>query len=78
MFDTSVFGPVAQAAARLKEAAKLGFTHAIVPRPASRASGSDKDKAEAGVADISLQEINRVGDVLDLLSPARAVGEREA
>ena len=68
--------PVAQAAARLKEAAKLGFTHAIVPRPASKASRGGKDKAEAGAGDISRQEINRVSDVLDLLSPARAAGER--
>ncbi len=70
--------PVAQAAARLKESAKLGFTHAIVPRPASKASGGGKDKAEAGVADISRQEINRVSELLDLLSPVRAAGEREA
>ena len=71
--------PVAQAAARLKESAKLGYTHAIVPRPASKSSGGGKNKAEAGIGEITRQEINRVGDVLDLLSPAlaAAAGERE-
>jgi DNA repair protein RadA/Sms len=61
--------PVAQSAARLKEAAKLGFSHAIVP-PRSPSSG--KNSAEASVADISRHEISRVGDLLDLLVPADA------
>jgi DNA repair protein RadA/Sms len=71
--------PVAQAAARLKESAKLGFTHAIVPRSVPKSSGSGKNKAEteASISDISREEINRVGDVLDLLSPARAASERK-
>jgi len=71
--------PVAQAAARLKESAKLGFTHAIVPRSAPKSSdgGENKAETEACIDDISRQEINRVGDVLDLLSLPRAARERE-
>ncbi len=86
--NTVVFGeiglsgevrPVTQGAARLKEAAKLGFSHAITPRSSLPGTGDGgKNAAEAGIAEISRHEINRVDELLDLLSPAHAAGERGA
>jgi len=63
--------PVAQSAARLKEAAKLGFRHALAPQPGGR-----REAAKTAPAGISLAAISRVDELLDLLSPARAPAER--
>ena len=69
--------PVAQSAARLKEAAKLGFSQAIAPRSSSPRDGSGgKKQREIGPAEISRQEITRVNELLDLLSAD--AGERGA
>ena len=56
---------VAQGAARLKEAAKLGFSHAIAPK-----AGGGKKKGEAAPAEISLSAIARIDELIDLLAPA--------
>jgi DNA repair protein RadA/Sms len=45
--------PVAQAAARLKEAAKLGFTQAVVPQSASGESSGESALALTGVASLA-------------------------
>jgi len=58
--------PVAQGAARLKEAAKLGFSQAITPK----ASGGGKKKREAAPAEISLSGIARIDELIGLLAPA--------
>jgi DNA repair protein RadA/Sms len=72
--DTVVFGEiglsgevrgVGQSALRLKEAAKLGFARAIVPRRA----GAEADAAEAGL------ELARIGHLAELLP---LFGERPA
>ena len=60
--------PVAQSAARLKEAAKLGFTNAVTPQPGGR---KKKNKAEAAPPEISIQTISQVNELLDLLAPAQ-------
>src|SRR6476469_9649056 len=56
--------PVAQQAARLKEAAKLGFTRAIVPE----AGGTD--------ATMSALALNPVGNLVGLVSDIAARGEK--
>ena len=66
--------PVAQSAARLKEAAKLGFTHALAPQP----GGRKKKKAEAAPPEISIQTIGQVNELLDLLAPAKPARVQEA
>jgi len=68
--DTVVFGeislagevrPVSRAEARLKEAAKLGFTRAIMPhRHKGRAAGTDG---------LEVQEIAHLSDLLAIFSP---------
>jgi DNA repair protein RadA/Sms len=58
--------PVAQAAARLKEAAKLGFARAFVP---------DTAKAEAGDAGLAL---TAVGPLMDMVGAVAAKGSRKA
>src|SRR5476649_1572188 len=55
--------PVAQAAARLKEAAKLGFTRAVVPEAAKSESG------EAGL------RISNVVNLTDLVADIAALGK---
>ncbi|MGA8989095.1 MAG: DNA repair protein RadA, partial [Rhodoplanes sp.] len=45
--------PVAQAAARLKEAAKLGFAQAFVPEAASAEAGRDPALKLAGIASLA-------------------------
>ena len=56
--------PVAQAAARLKEAQKLGFARAVVPEAA---------RAEAADPGLTL---NTVGDLVNLVSDIAARGEK--
>jgi DNA repair protein RadA/Sms len=61
--------PVAQGAARLKEAAKLGFSRAILPE----AGGGKKAKKGAEApAEISLTAISRIDELVDLLAPESA------
>ena len=71
--ETVVFGEiglagevrqVAQTEARLKEAQKLGFTHAIVPKGGR---GQEKDKSTA----MTLTRIERLDDLLALFTEAR-------
>jgi DNA repair protein RadA/Sms len=82
--DTVVFGeiglsgevrPVAQAEARLKEAGKLGFTSAWMPRR----SGQARSRAPEG-APASIREIANLGDLLARfdVTPARAQPRRAA
>ena len=62
--------PVAQAAARLKEAQKLGFTRAVVPE-ASRGDSSDTNPGlNAGLA------LTSVGALISLVSEIAARGEK--
>jgi DNA repair protein RadA/Sms len=63
--------PVAQSAARLKEAAKLGFSHALAPQPNGR-----KKAADAAPDGISIQAISQVNELLDQLSPAATPSKR--
>ena len=56
--------PVAQAAARLKEAAKLGFTRAVVPEAAKSETG------EAGL------KISNVANLTNLVADIAALGNR--
>ncbi|HLJ19354.1 MAG TPA: DNA repair protein RadA [Stellaceae bacterium] len=82
--DTVVFGeiglsgevrPVAQAEARLKEAGKLGFASAWMPRR----SGQARSRAPEG-APASIREIAHLGDLLARfdVTPARAQPRRAA
>jgi DNA repair protein RadA/Sms len=82
--DTVVFGeiglsgevrPVAQAEARLKEAGKLGFTAAWMPRRSSQA----RTRAPEG-APASIREIAHLGDLLARfdVTPGRAAPRRTA
>ncbi len=59
--------PVAHGAARLKEAAKLGFSRALAPQPSGR-----KKKTETTPAEITLQALSQVSELIDLLAPADA------
>ena len=79
--ETVVFGeiglagevrPVAQTAARLKEAAKLGFTRALAP-PAGRTAGAGVG-AEPGIA---VHEIARVSELVELIAPVPNAAQRE-
>jgi len=79
--DAVVFGeiglsgevrPVSRAAARFKEAAKLGFARAIAPETKSAGKGKDRKKNAAG---LDMVPIGRLADLLDLFSPADG-GER--
>ncbi len=81
--DTVVFGeiglsgevrPVHQTDPRLKEAAKLGFTRAIVP-PRRRGGSGGRGTALKDV--LRLREIGHVGDLLPLFgeAPVRNVGD---
>ena len=81
--ETVVFGeiglsgevrPVAQAEARLKEAGKLGFTAAWMPR---RSGSGGRRATESGLA---IQEIARLDDLIARfdLKPARAPARRSA
>jgi DNA repair protein RadA/Sms len=56
--------PVAQAAARLKEAQKLGFQRAVAPE-------AGQDSADAGLA------LNPVGALVNLVSEIAARGDKE-
>ena len=58
--------PVAQAAARLKEAHKLGFARAVVPE----AARGDKPEASSGLA------LTHVGALVGLVSEIAARGEK--
>jgi DNA repair protein RadA/Sms len=78
--DTVVFGeialsgevrPVGHAEARLKEAAKLGFAEAWIPRRAGRSR-------RAAETPLSVAEIGHLGDLVTRLSPRRARARREA
>ena len=55
--------PVSQSAARLKEAAKLGFTHALAPEP-----GSAKGAAESPA--ITVKRLTHVRDLIALFPAA--------
>ena len=55
--------PVAQAAARLKEAAKLGFARAVIPESA---------RAEAGDPGLN---VNDVGNLTSLVADIAALGK---
>jgi DNA repair protein RadA/Sms len=57
--------PVAQSAARLKEAAKLGFTRAFAPDAARGEAGAD-----SGLA------LNAIGSLTDLVAEIAANGKR--
>jgi DNA repair protein RadA/Sms len=57
--------PVAQAAARLKEAAKLGFARAVAPDSARGEAGSDSGMA-----------LNAIGSLTDLVAGIAASGNR--
>ena len=57
--------PVAQAAARLKEAAKLGFARAVAPDSARGEAGSDSGMA-----------LNAIGSLTDLVAGIAASGSR--
>jgi len=61
--------PVSQHAARLKEAAKLGFSLAIAPK-----AGDGKKRYEATSAKISLSGIARIDELVDLLAPTVEAG----
>jgi len=73
--DTAVFGeiglsgevrPVMQADARLKEAAKLGFQAALLPRPPRQ-----RKQQGAGGHDIALRELGHLRDLVALFPEAR-------
>jgi predicted ATP-dependent serine protease len=49
---------VAQADARLKESAKLGFDHAVMPRPR---------KATASTGNISVSQPSSLADLIEIL-----------
>jgi DNA repair protein RadA/Sms len=55
--------PVAQAAARLKEAAKLGFARAFVP---------DTARSEAGDAAMALTTVGPLMDIVGEIAPKGA------
>ena len=57
--------PVAHGAARLKEAAKLGFSRALTPQPSG-----NKKKSESAPTEITLQALGQVSELIDLLAPA--------
>ncbi|MEP7031330.1 MAG: DNA repair protein RadA, partial [Pseudolabrys sp.] len=59
--------PVAQAAARLKEAAKLGFTRAVLPDAAK-----DVVKSEAGIPGL---RASFVGNLSGLVADIAALGK---
>ncbi|MEK9662174.1 MAG: DNA repair protein RadA [Alphaproteobacteria bacterium] len=61
---------VGQAEARLKEAAKLGFRHAIAPSQNRRKPG----RAAAGDSGVAIREMVHVGDLLDLFDSSAAPG----
>jgi len=60
--------PVAQAAARLKEAAKLGFARAFVP---------DTARTEAGDAGMALTAVGPLMDIVAAIAP-KGAGRRRA
>ena len=66
---SGVVRPVPQAAARLKEAAKLGFARAFVPETA---------RAEAGDAAVALTAVGPVMEIVTEIAPrgARRRSER--
>ena len=55
--------PVSQGEARLKEAAKLGFSHALAPVP-------DRARGEAEGPGIAVTRLTHVRDLVALLPPA--------
>ncbi|CAN0002932.1 unnamed protein product [Discosporangium mesarthrocarpum] len=61
---------VGQAEARLKEAVKLGFRHAITPTQHRRKSGRGK----AGDSGVEIREMAHVGDLLNLFDVRPASG----
>jgi DNA repair protein RadA/Sms len=63
--------PVAHTETRLKEAAKLGFTRAIVP---ARRGKPEAGSRPAGPKGMEIQEITRVDEVVRLFGPAAAGG----
>ena len=62
--------PVAQAAARLKEAQKLGFARAVVPEAARGDSSDPNPGSNAGLA------LTSVGALISLVSEIAARGEK--
>ena len=55
--------PVSQSATRMKEAAKLGFTHALAPEPAAKGKGK-------GGAAIEVRGLAHVRDLVALFPDA--------
>ena len=66
--------PVAHTEARLKEAAKLGFSQAIVP--VSRNKGKNRRASEAAAKGMELSRISRVDEIVRLFGPERAISKR--
>ncbi len=66
--------PVAQAAARLKEAAKLGFARAVIPEAARAEAGADPGLALTAVGGLA----TLVADIAATGTPKRGSGPRSA
>ncbi|GAA0600488.1 DNA repair protein RadA [Caenispirillum bisanense] len=78
--DMAVFGEiglsgevraVAQADVRLKEAAKLGFAEALVPRrpPKPAASGRDKGRPPSAIDGLQVRELGHLQDLVAMFPP---------
>jgi DNA repair protein RadA/Sms len=63
--------PVSQSESRLKEAAKLGFEHAVMPAGAAR-------KGAGKVKGIGTSELMRLNELVELFPTARAAAKRAA
>ena len=77
--DTVVFGEiglsgeiraVSQAEARLKEAAKLGFTHALTP-PVSAGRGTGRGRVKGRAKGLEVQEVPHLQDLVGLFTEGR-------